>query len=266
MIDLSQTSYSAFDKPEICGLLFHPRREQAQQSDVGPERITIPGENDVVLGGRFHLSGQDSPTILFFHGNGEIAADYDDIGSIYRGMGINFLPVDYRGYGLSSGKSTVTAMMRDSHAVIAYVAAWLTERGFTGPLAVMGRSLGSAPALEVAFHNAELIAGLIIESGFARILPLLSLLGISDPELTEAAGPQNLEKIRQVRMPTLIIHAEFDHIIPFAEGNDLYEASGATEKKFLEIPGADHNNVFFQGMKPYLDAIGTFMKIIAKRR
>ncbi len=266
MIDLSLINYPAFDKPEICALLFYPRREMPEPSDVGPERLTIPAENDVVLGGRFHLSGQESPTILFFHGNGEIAADYDDIGSIYRGMGINFLPVDYRGYGLSSGRPTVTAMMRDSHTVFAYAKAWLIERGFTGPLVVMGRSLGSVPALEVAFHNAERIAGMIIESGFARILPLLRLLGIHDPELTEALGPRNLEKIRLVRMPTLIIHAERDQIIPFAEGKDLYEASGATEKKLLEIPGADHNDVFFQGMKPYLDAIGTFMKIVAKRQ
>jgi uncharacterized protein len=266
MIDLPQTNYSAFDKPEICGLLFYPRREMAGPPAAGPEPIMIPVEQDVAVSGRFHFSGHESPTILFFHGNGEIAADYDDIGSIYRGIGINFLPVDFRGYGLSSGRPTVTTMMRDSHAVIAYAANWLTERGFTAPLIVMGRSLGSAPALEIALHNAQRIAGLIVESGFARILPLLNLLGIYDPELTEATGPQNLEKIRLIKTPTLIIHAEFDHIISFSEGKDLYEASGAKEKQFLEIPGADHNNVFFQGMKQYLDAIGTFMEIVAKRR
>ncbi|MBE0558772.1 MAG: alpha/beta hydrolase, partial [Proteobacteria bacterium] len=241
MIDLTQIRYPAFDKPEICRVLFYPRRERAGPQGVGPERLMIALENDVAVGGRFHLSGQESPTILFFHGNGEIAADYDDIGTIYRGMGINFLPVDYRGYGLSSGNPTVTAMMRDSHRIFGFASAWLIGRGFTGPLVVMGRSLGSAPALEIAFHNAERIAGLIIESGFARILPLLSLLGIDDPELAEASGPQNLEKIRRVRNPTLVIHAEYDQIIPVAEGKDLYEASGAVEKKFLEIPGADHN-------------------------
>ena len=262
MIDLTQIRYPAFDKPEICRVLFYPRRERAGPQGVGPERLMIPVENDVTVGGRFHLARQESPTILFFHGNGEIAADYDDIGVIYRGMGINFLPVDYRGYGLSSGRPTVTAMMRDGHAVLEYVTAWLTGRECTGPLIVMGRSLGSAPALEIAFHNAERIAGLIIESGFARILPLLSLLGIHDPELTEATGPQNLEKIRRVRKPTLVIHAEYDHIIPFAEGKDLYEASGAVEKKLLEIPGADHNNIFFHGMRQYLDAVGTFIEIV----
>jgi fermentation-respiration switch protein FrsA (DUF1100 family) len=265
MIDLSQIHYQVFDKPEISRLLFHPRRELAGLPGAGPERLMIPVGNDVAVGGRFHLSRQDSPTILFFHGNGEIAADYDDFGAIYQGMGINFLPADYRGYGLSSGRPTVTAMMRDGHTVFEYVMAWLTERVCTGPLVVMGRSLGSAPALDIAFQYAERIAGLIIESGFARILPLLNLLGIHDPELTEASGPQNLEKIREVRKPTLIIHAEYDHIIPYAEGKDLYEASGGAEKKFLEIPGADHNTLFFQGMKQYLDAIGTFMEIVTKR-
>ena len=265
MIDLSEIRYPAFDKPEICRVLFYPRRERAGPPDVGPERLMIPVGDDVAVGGRFHLSLQESPTILFFHGNGEIAADYDDIGAIYREMGINFLPVDYRAYGLSSGKPTVTATMRDSHTVFEYVTAWLTGRGYTGPRVVMGRSLGSAPALEVAFHHAERIAGLIIESGFARILPLLNLLGIHDSELTEASGPRNLEKIRRVRKPTLIIHAEYDQIIPYAEGKDLYEASGAMEKKFLGIPDTDHNTVFFRGRKQYLDAIGTFMEIVAKR-
>jgi alpha-beta hydrolase superfamily lysophospholipase len=263
MIDLSTIEYPAFDKPEICRLLFYPRREKPGSPGGGSERLMIPVETDIAVGGRFHESKKVVPTILFFHGNGEIAADYDDIGAIYRRRGINFLPVDYRGYGSSSGKPTVTAVMRDSHRIFDFVTAWLSRRGFTGPLVVMGRSLGSAPALEVAFHNAEQIAGLIIESGFARILPLLSLLGVDDPELTEAAGPRNREKIRWIQKPTLIIHAEYDHIIPFAEGKELFEASGAAERTFLGIPGADHNNIFFLGMNPYLDAIDKFMEIIA---
>jgi alpha-beta hydrolase superfamily lysophospholipase len=225
----------------------------------------VPVEKDVTVGGRFHESGKEVPTILFFHGNGEIAADYDDIGAIYRKMGINFLPVDYRGYGVSSGNPTVTATMRDSHTIFEYVTAWLLGRGFTGPLVVMGRSLGSAPALQIAFHHGKQIAGLIIESGFARIVPLLHLLGIDDPDLTEAMGPQNTGKISSIQMPTLIIHAEYDRIIPIAEGKELYQASGATDKKFLVIPGADHNDVFLLGMNAYLDAIGKFMETVTAR-
>jgi alpha-beta hydrolase superfamily lysophospholipase len=266
MIDLAAIDYSAFDKPEICRRLFYPRQDSSRREGGGAERLMIPVDQDVALGGLFHESGKEAPTILFFHGNGEIVTDYDDIGSLYHRMGINFLPVDYRGYGFSSGRPTVTEMMRDSHRVFHFVTSWLSERGFSGPIVLMGRSLGSAPALEIAFHNGEGIAGLIIESGFARILPLLNLLGIHDPELTEASGPQNLEKIKRVQKPTLIIHAEYDHIIPFAEGEDLYTASGATEKQFVRIPGADHNDILFRGMRLYLEAIGKFAEIVTVQR
>ena len=194
MIDPSTIDYSPFDKPEICRRLFYPRRAPDPGKSEGFESLMIPVAQDVALGGLFHESGKEAPTILFFHGNGEIVTDYDDIGAMYRRMGINFLPVDYRGYGFSTGRPTVTEMMRDSHRVFHFVTSWLGERGFSGPVVLMGRSLGSAPALEIAFHNGEGIAGLIVESGFARILPLLRLLDIDDPELTEESGPEESRK------------------------------------------------------------------------
>lgn len=265
MIDLSAIHHPDFDKPEISRVLFYPRQESEFIDRGGSEFLMIPVGEEIAVSARFHKAATEGPTILFFHGNGEIAADYEDMGAIYRQMEINFLPVDYRGYGRSSGTPTVTAMMRDSHAIFEYIAAWLGEKGFTGPIVLMGRSLGSASALDIAFRVGERIAGLIIESGFAFILPLLTLLGIQDPALSEEAGPQNLQKIKQVTVPTLIIHAEWDQIIPFAEGKELYNASAASEKKFLAIRGADHNDIFFRGMKEYLSAIQKFMEPIVDR-
>ncbi len=218
MIDLSTIHYPAFDKPEISRHLFYPRRESEGLPSGGYERLSIPVEKAVTVGARFYEADQGAPTILFFHGNGEIVADYDDVGAIYRRMGINYLPVDYRGYGLSTGTPTVTAVMRDALVIFEFVTGWLAGKDLTGPLVVMGRSLGCAPALEVAFHFGARMAGLIIESGFGQIIPLLILMGIDDPELTEEAGPNNLEKIRHAKKPTLIIHARYDQIIPISEG------------------------------------------------
>ncbi|MEJ2729672.1 MAG: hypothetical protein P8185_14390 [Deltaproteobacteria bacterium] len=47
--------------------------------------------------------------------------DYDDFGRMMNQLGINFLAVDYRGYGRSNGRPTVTAMMRDGHLVFDFV-------------------------------------------------------------------------------------------------------------------------------------------------
>ena len=132
----------------------------------------------IAVGARFHLSGLTHANILFFHGNGEIAADYDAIGPFYNRIGVNFLAVDYRGYGRSTGSPTVSAMMRDCHAVFKYACGRIDDVPQSGPLIVMGRSLGSAPAIELAFTYPDRVRGLVVESGFARVIPLLRLLGI----------------------------------------------------------------------------------------
>jgi hypothetical protein len=66
--------------------------------DEGAGReIVILVEADIAVGARFHAANTSAPTILFFHGNDEIVADYNDLGPIYSQMGINFFPVGYRG-------------------------------------------------------------------------------------------------------------------------------------------------------------------------
>jgi alpha-beta hydrolase superfamily lysophospholipase len=257
---------SAFDRPEVLMALFHPRRDDRGQAGAPPAGapdvlgtvdVLVPVEADVAVGVRFHLAARQAASILFFHGNGEIAADYDDLGPVYTRAGINFLAADYRGYGRSGGRPTVAAMMRDACAVFRFVREWLAANRFDGPVFVMGRSLGSASALEIADHHSAQIAGLIIESGFARPLPLLKRLGI-DPAaigLREDRVFRHIGKISRWVKPLLIIHAEFDHIIPFSDGRALFDACPSKAKRLVQIPGADHNDIFLKGFDAYLEAL-----------
>jgi len=123
-----------------------------------------------------------------------------------------------------------------------------------------GRSLGSASALELAARYPAGIDGLIIESGFAFAEPLLRLLGVDlhAVNFREAEGFRNLDKIRDFRKPVLIIHAEFDHIIPFSDGQAFYEASTSPDKTLLKIPGANHNDIFSRGLTEYMAAVKSF--------
>lgn len=258
MIDLAKIDYSFLDRPEILMFLFHPRPEpKGAGRDKKARDLLIPVEAGIAIGARFHPANVSAPNILFFHGNGEIAADYDDMAPMYAGMGINFLPVDYRGYGRSSGNPTITGMMRDCHVIFDYVRGWLKDDGYGGPLIVMGRSLGSASALELAANYSGLIDALIVESGFAYAGPLLRLLGIDLDRFgfTEQKGFGNVDKIRSFDKPTLIIHAELDHIIPFSDGEALYDASPAKNKAMLKIPGANHNDIFARGLREYMTAV-----------
>jgi len=258
--------YAALDRPEVLARLFHPRREHRRPAaTAGTCELLIPVADGVHLGACFHPSAASAANILFFHGNGEIVADYDDIAPVYQGLGIGFLPVDYRGYGRSSGTPTVEAMMRDAHRVLDAVVDHLFREGRRGPLLVMGRSLGSAPAIELAVARPDRVAALIVESGFARARPLLELLGVDPGRIgfSEEATFDHLGKLRTYAGPLLVIHAELDHLIPISEGEALYDASPSARKTLLRIPGADHNDIMLGDPQAYFTAIGRLAAAVA---
>jgi len=192
------------------------------------EELTSPyGVNHVVeaapgisIGCRFYPAGSKAPNILYFHGNGEIAPDYDYTVPLYQERGINLFVTDYRGYGVSTSSPTCRAIIEDAHPVFHGFVAFLKDGGYTGDLFVMGRSLDSAPAIEVALHYQDKLKGLIVESGFASTRNLLRRLGASHllRDVPDGAGFGNDLKIASVAIPTLIIHGEGDEIIPVEEG------------------------------------------------
>lgn len=251
-------TYQLLDNPEATAAIFHPRpdMDSAPVGDHISDHL-IQVEEAIQVGARFHIASSSGANILFFHGNGEIAADYDQLGSLYNSLGINLLVVDYRGYGRSSGTPTVSGMMADCHIILEYICNWMNANGHTGPLIVMGRSLGSASALELAAEHRDKIDALVIESGFAFAIPLLRLLGVNPDALgiNESEGFANLEKIGKYKGPTLIIHAEYDHIIPFSDALALYKASAAQDKSLLKINNANHNDIFMRGLDDYMKAI-----------
>jgi fermentation-respiration switch protein FrsA (DUF1100 family) len=249
--------FAALDRPEVVSRLFHPRPESGPPYRGPAVDVRIPVDDRDVVGGRFHMADDAAVNILFFHGNGEIVADYDDLGPLYNRLGINFLAVDYRGYGRSTGTPGVSALMADCHPVFEFVRDWLQKGGYNGPRVVMGRSLGSAPALELAAARRAEVDGLIVESGFAYAGPLLQLLGINlmAIDFREKEGFGNLDKMGVFDKPCLVIHAEYDHIIPFADGQALYDRCPSAVKHFLKIPGANHNDIFARGLDAYMAAV-----------
>ena len=251
----------SLDRPEVLACLFYPRRGSNRDAQAGAFDLSVHVTETVTVGARAHLADPAAANILFFHGNGEIVEDYDDIGACYVEREINFVAVDYRGYGRSTGWPTASALLSDSHRILDFIGGWLRQRGHTGPLLVMGRSLGSAAALELVHRRPDPIAGLILESAFAHTGPLLRRIGVDFAALAdfgESCGFRQLDKIRGFAQPTLIIHAERDHLIPASDGQALYDASPAPDKHFLRVPRADHNTIFAVGLRAYLDSVQSF--------
>jgi alpha-beta hydrolase superfamily lysophospholipase len=252
-----------WDNPEIVYRLFFPRQEFAgEPNPLNAKNHFIKVTDDIAIGCRFYPVRNDAPNILYFHGNGETVPDYDYVAPVYQKKGLNLFVTDYRGYGMSDGSPTSGSMIRDTHPIFQGFIAFLQNLNYTGDLFVMGRSLGSAPAIEVTYHYQQQIKGLIIESGFASGRNQLKRLGVSHlfRDVKDPIGFGNDVKIKEITIPTLIIHGEEDEIIPVTEGRALYAFSGAKEKYSLIIPNAGHNDLMMRGLDAYMGAIERFTK------
>ncbi len=255
--------YSALDIPEVLNLIFHPVYVGHNEPPAGCLDYDVPVDDGVKVGVRCHLSEQkDAPIILFFHGNGELVSDYDTIGPSYNEQGLGFIVADFRGYGWSDGEPTVTTMLKDSRVIFDFIKEKLAETGRTGKLIVMGRSLGSASALELAAFRHTELAGVIIESGFASTCPLLATLGVECEALgiKEESCTGNLSKIRDFMKPVLILHAQNDQIIPLSEAAALHAECSSAAKELQMIPGADHNNILEVTGRMYFEVVARFVQ------
>jgi fermentation-respiration switch protein FrsA (DUF1100 family) len=94
------------------------------------------------------------------------------------------------------------------------------------------------------------------------------LIGVNVAALNfvEEKGFRQVDKIRQWVKPLLIIHAEFDHIIPYAEGQTLYKACPSTQKTLLTVPGADHNNILSAGFEEYMKAVARLGEVAVQQQ
>jgi hypothetical protein len=252
------------DRPEILRVLFYPRQTGRSLLPAGAQDLDLTMDDGVVIGCRLFTAAKDAPLILFFHGNGETVPDYDDIGPHYTARRINFLVADYRGYGWSGGSPSVSTMIRDGRTIYRAIRQWLQENGYSGKVLVMGRSLGSASAIDLAAEYDAEIGGLLIESGFAETIPLARTLGIDLAALglEEKDGFNNLAGIEKVSKPTFILHGQKDTLIPLWQAHRLHAACGARSKELQIVPGADHNTLlavagmlYFQEIKRFVDRI-----------
>lgn len=255
------TQRCILDRPEYLAHIFPPVSSARSPLPADAEDVAVPVAEGVRLGCRMYAAAADGPTILYFHGNGETVGEYDEIADDYRRQGLNLFVATYRGYGWSDGTPTVTAMFADALAISGFVTGWLAEKRFTGPVVVMGRSLGSASAIEIALRHGQHYKGLILESGFADTLPLAAALGIGldGLDVREEDCFNNGGKIEEIKLPTLILHGARDQLIPPYQAERLQMRSGARNKQFLLIPGADHNSLIAMAGVHYFECIKKFV-------
>ena len=159
------SKYYLLDKQEVLDYAFYPCNECSEPPSYAMD-ILIPVEEDIRVACRFYLADAGYPSLLFFHGNGEVASDYDSIAPFFFKTNVNLIVAEFRGYGVSNGKPTFASVISDARTILFAVNKELAKRDFQKALYVMGRSIGSVSALELAHYHTKEFHGLIIESGF----------------------------------------------------------------------------------------------------
>jgi len=234
---------------------FYPRQNWTP-TPAGAEDHTVTVDGGIDLSCRFFPVAKENPTILFFYGNGETAADYDNIAPLYNQVEINFFVADYRGYGNSGGSPAFQAMLSDAREVLTALRGFLQASGHTGSVFVLGRSMGRHAAFELAANCQDQIEGMIIESGRPTLGQFTHGLDDGQASILEAAYQ---DKVRSIGMPVLVIHGEADTLAPLQDATRMFQEFPSAQKRLLTIPGAGHNDLLYLGINEYFAAIVDFV-------
>jgi pimeloyl-ACP methyl ester carboxylesterase len=207
-----------------------------------------------------HVAAANTHTIVHFHGNGEVVADYiDGFPELIGRMNCNCFLAEFRGYGGSTGSPQLGKMLEDVERTIEAI------KQPHDKLVLFGRSVGSLFAIKAAELFPD-VAGLILESAIADPLERLLLrvqpeeLGVTPAELAEAVTQAiDIKKIMaHFSKPTLIMHTRHDGLIEPSHAERLADWCGGPIR--LEIfPQGNHNDIMFVNGSQYFYLINEFL-------
>jgi fermentation-respiration switch protein FrsA (DUF1100 family) len=187
--------------------------------------------------GAWALTRKDAAaTVLYFHGNGGNLSMWAPIITGIHARGYDVYAFDYRGYGVSSGRPTERGLYRDVEAAVEWVGRGHQRR----PIVYWGRSLGATMAAYAA--SVRRPDGIILESGFRDARSLMSGSPVTWLLFLFATYRfPTAEWLRGVDRPVLVVHGDRDRIVPFQNGQRLFEAIEG-EKRLFVVAGGDHND------------------------
>lgn len=183
------------------------------------------------------------PAVVYFGGRSEeVSWVVRDAGKLFPGMAV--LAVNYRGYGESHGDPTELHFIEDGCMLFD----WLAARSHIDArrIAVVGRSLGSGVAVQVAkqrpVHSVVLITPydsiLALAKRKFRVMPIEYMLRHRFESIKFAPA---------LTAPTYVLRAASDDVVPHSHTDQLV-AKLARLCGDDTIPDSDHLNI------PYLEA------------
>ena len=225
--------------------IYLPDRTRSAPEAMGlPEvqEITLKAADGVNLIAWYLPARGTKPTLLYFTGvAGCVGTRAEKIRRL-QAAGYGVFMLNYRRYGGSGGWPSEAKNAAD--AACAYD--WLWSHGLKpSEIVAYGESIGTGVATQLSLVRP--VKSLVLEAPFTSIPEVGRQVWWFLPlNLIMADKYRNIDHVKNVRVPLLILHGARDSLIPVHHARQLYAA--AHEPKTLAIlPRGDHNNLFELG-------------------
>jgi alpha-beta hydrolase superfamily lysophospholipase len=132
--------------------------------------LTVPSRDGVDLKARWWAVSRPRGMVVVAHGIGEHGGAYAHLAeAIGPALGVDFIALDFRGHGRSSGRRGLVRRYEDLVEDLRAAVAWAKSRRPDVPLFLLGHSNGGQVVLRLALEGADGVAGVIASNPSIRI-------------------------------------------------------------------------------------------------
>jgi fermentation-respiration switch protein FrsA (DUF1100 family) len=237
-------------------LMYHPNENNyfGDKLEVNIEKVNIKTPDNLNLLGWFHKKDLNRfKTIVYFHGNAGTLENRIHKLNHFKDMEINFLIIAWRGFSGNEGKPTEDGLYKDGMSAVN----WIINQGVKEKdIILYGESLGTGIATELAQHKN--FAGLILETPFTSMINAAKEFYPYIPvNLLIKDRYENYKKIKNIKIPILVMHGEKDTIVPFSMGKKIYQL--ANEPKYSYFTKHDDHMMVYD--EPMIKTLKNFIQL-----
>ncbi|MCU1349468.1 MAG: alpha/beta hydrolase [Acidobacteria bacterium] len=217
-------------------------------------------DGELLYGWYCHAKKPAIASALFCHGNTGNLTTIAGVIPHLLDSGINVLLFDYRGFGKSTGRPSLSGVVSDGVCAARYHD---RIRPKDRPSILYGYSLGGAIAAQVTkLHNFD---GLILQSTFTNLSDLARVTFPRVP-LHLVAGNffDTMRIVRRLEIPVLFMHGTADETIPYWMTQRLYDAC-PSRKELRIVEGGLHKDLYVRDGDVLVWAVNRFATELGPR-
>lgn len=208
-------------------------------------------------------AGETLGTLVILHGRSGMKEDYLAVAERYCAIGFRCVIPDLPGHGANPGRFATYGVKEGEMVLDCYREAAAKFKFPAERCVVFGQSMGGSVAVHAAALPDSPFRAMVLVATFDKLDTVIrsqtaSLLGSFLGGAVRAPADvvfgwktgvriseiKPAEKAANIMIPTMVVHGDSDKSVSTAAGKMLYAAlPDKTEKQWLTVPGAGHDNV-----------------------